>query len=284
MKFSLINLGLTIAMTATCGSLAAEQHPVAIPLPDAVVIDHPGPVFLSDLLPHNSAMTIRNAAAEIELCQAPRAGTLRLLRADQILEATSAHADLLHQVIIPPRIAIRYLGRPADEGSIHRAISEFLRGHGWDRGLPEGAKLDLPEVSAAPGESFEVKDLHWDMQRQAMEVRLRCSKTQSCSGLLVYVFLPENLPEDSRAALVRAMSANSQPIPKRGLADAAHPPLVAKGNAATLIVEDRTMRISMPVICLEPGLLHQDIRVFDKRSRHVFLAQVIGDHLLRAGL
>lgn len=284
MKFFLINVGLTLVIAATCGSLAAEQPPGAIPLPDSVVVDHPGPVFLSDLLPHNSAMTIRNAAAGVELCQAPRAGTLRLLRAEQILQATSAHADLLHQLIIPSRIAIRYLGRPVSEASIQRTISEFLQGRGWDRGLPEGTKLDLPEVSAANGENFQVKDLHWDTQRQAMEVRLGCAKAQSCGGFLVYVFLPKNLPEDWRPTLVRAVPASSGERLKTAAPQNAHPPLIAKGKVATLILEDASMRISVPVICLEPGLLNQDIRVFDKRSRRIYVAQVIGDHLLRASL
>jgi hypothetical protein len=255
-KFLLIDVCLMAVMAAACGSLLAQPAPDAIHLHDAVVIDHPGPVLLSDLLPANTSTIIRNAAASIELCRSPQPGTLRILRAEQVLQSITPHADLFQRLIIPSRITIRHSGLTVSQSSVRDTISEFLRSHGWDGGLPEDAKVDLPEISAAGGEAFAVTHLQWDMQRQAIEVRLRCSITRSCGTFLGYVVLPQTMPGDSRTSLIRAISGSSRPILGTTRPDAAHPPLVAKGKTATLILEDASMRISVPVICLEAGLLN----------------------------
>jgi len=283
-KFLLISACLTVVMTAPCEWLAAQQASGAIQLRDMVVIDHQGPVLLSDLLPSDAPVGLRETSQRVELCQAPQAGALRVLRAEQVLRSITPYPDLLQQFTIPPRIIIRYLGSSASEARVRDAISEFLRIRGWDKGLPEGAKLDLPEVTAAEGESFQVTQVQWDTQRQAMEVRLGCSKPRPCGAFLGYVLLPQTLPVDSRKGLTRAISAKSERVPRTDAPDVAHPPLVTKGKTATLILENATMRISVPVTCLEPGLLNQSVRVFDKRSRRILVAQVVGDHLLRASL
>ena len=283
MKF-LSNVCLVVVMAAACEWLAAEQAGGAIQLRDSVVIDHEGPVLLSDLLPPDAPIAMQETSRNVELCRTPQAGTLRILRAEQVLQSISAHADWVQQLTIPSRITIRYLGRPVSEAGVRAAISEFLRKHGWDSGLPDGVKLDLPEVSAAEGESFRVTHAQWDGQRPAIEVRLGCSTPRPCGAFLGHVFLPRTIPEDSRKGLIRAISASTERVPRTVVPDVAHPPLLTKGKTATLILEDATLRISVPVICLESGLLNQDIRVFDKHSRRVFLAKVIGDHLLRAGL
>jgi hypothetical protein len=283
-KFFLINVCLTVVMTATCEWLAGQQAPGAIQLRDTVVIDHPGPVLLSDLLPSDAPVALRETGRNVALCRTPQAGTLRVLRAEQVLQTITTHADWVQRLTIPSRITIRYSGRPVSEGGVRDAISEFLRRHGWDSGLPESARLSLPEVAAAEGENFQVTHVQWDTQRKAIEVRLGCSKPRPCGAFLGYVLLPQKLSEDLRNGLTRAVFADLERSPRTAVPEDPHPPLVAKGKNATLILEDATMRISVPVICLESGLLNQNIRVFDKRSRQVFLAHVVGDHLLRASL
>jgi len=283
-KSCLINVCLTTVMAAAWSSLAAAQTPGLVPLRDTVVVEHSGPVLLSDLLPGSAEEGLRQISANIELCPAPRPGAVRVLRAEQVAQSLKVYPALLRQLTIAPRITIQSPGTTVSDASVRAAISEFLRARGWQGGLPENARLQLPKVSPANGESVQVTHLHWDLQRQALEVRLRCSKLRSCTAFLGYVVLPQAATEDSSNALLRALSGNSPRIPDTTPAAAAGPSLMAKGKTATLILADATMQIAMPVICLEPGLLNQQIRVFDKRTRRVFVAQVIGNHLLRASL
>jgi len=283
-KPGLINLCLMTVMAAAWSSLTAAPEPRRVSLRVTVMVEHPGPVLLSDLLPRRAEGDVRQASANVELCQAPPAGIVRVLRAEQVVESLRAYPALLRQLTIPTRITIQSPGPRVSDAGVRDAISEFLRARGWQAGLPETAKLQLPKVSAADGESVQVTHLHWDRQRQALEVRLRCSKPRSCAAFLGYVVLPQAATDDSRNALLRTISGYSQRGPDTTPAAAAGPPLVAKGKTATLVLVDETMQISMPVICLEPGLLNQEIRVFDRRGRRVFVARVIGDHLLRANL
>jgi hypothetical protein len=282
-RLLVINVYLAMAVAIAGKSLAAEQGPGAVYLREVIEISHPGPVLLSDLLPPNAPSAIRNASMRVELCRAPQPGSLRILQAEQVRHSIT-EADLLQRLIIPARVTIRCSARLVSETSAREAISDFLRKHGWESGLAEGSKLDLPDVAAANCEPFEVMHLRWDLQRQAIEVHLGCSKPRSCGGSLGYVLLPQTMPEDSRNGLIRAISTTSAHPLRKVLSEVAPPPLLAKGKTATLILENTRMRISVPVICLEPGLLNEEIHVFDQRSRRVFRAQVIGDHLLRANL
>lgn len=280
MKLTLISVCVAALTVTPLGGGLDKERGNAIRLREAVEVNHPI-VLLADLLPADAPAPIRKEAAALELCRAPQPGSVRILREEQILASITRHTDLARRLVMPPQVTIRYSSWPIKEASVRDAISEFLHKHGSNAALPDAARLDLPEFASAREENCElqVTQLQWDRPRQAIEVRLRCSKRWSCSSFVAHVVLPKSLPEEWLSSLLRTMA-----IPEKTAPDATQPPLVARGKGATLILEDAMMRISVPVICLEPGLLNQRIRVFDKHSRRVFLAKVVGDHLLHASL
>jgi len=283
-KLFLINVCLTVVILTAFGCCLDKEPGNAVHLRGIVEVNHET-VTLSDLLPTDAPMPIRKAGATLELCRAPQPGSVRTLRADQILALIRGHTGLVQRLAMPTRVTIRYSGWPIKEASVRDAVSEFLGNHGSDGALPDTARLHLPEFLAANRKDFQLQVTHmqWDFQRQAIEIRLRCSNRRSCGSFLASVILPEPLVELWRIRLLRAISPDSTRHPETAL-DSAHPPLVARGKPATLILEDATTRISMPVICLEPGVLNQRVHVFDRSSRQVFLAEVVGDQMLHASL
>lgn len=278
MKFSLTSLGLALLILAQFGWCAANQGETAIHLRDQAEVNH-STVLLSDLLPAQAPIAIRAASERVELCRAPLPGSVRILRAEQILTASKSQSALFSRLVTPPTVTIRSLGWPICESRVRAAISEFLQKQGPAATLPEAARLYLPESLAANEESIQLRvtNMQWDPRQPAIEFRLRCLRQNSCSNFLVRAVLPQS-EQWSRRLTPAILSGHSSaaPMPVK--------PVLGRGKAATLILDTVNMRISLPVICLEPGLLNQRIRVFDRQSRRVYLAQIIGDHLLRASL
>lgn len=282
MKLFLINLCLTVVIATSSGWCRGEKSSSPIQLLDVVEVNHPM-VVLADLLPRDAPPAMRAASSTIALCPAPQPGSVRILRSEQVMTVMTAHTDLPRRVVAPPTVIVRSCGWPIRKADVRDAISRYLRAHG-SSSLPDMGMLELPPFLAATAQNvqLQVTHLQLDSRQQAMEARVRCSNRKSCASFLAHVVLPQSA--DWPAELVRTISANSAAISATSLPVVARAPLVARGKTATLILEDATMRISIPVICLEPGLLNQRIRVVDRRSRRVFLAEVIGDHLLRASL
>ena len=166
------------------------------------------------------------------------------------------------------------------------AISEFLHEQGWSRDLPDEARLEPLRPLAATEEypTLKVMGLNWDNRRQSVQVRLRCSTRASCGSFLVHLVLPSPLAEELRDRLESDSDATSARAGLAEVTSAAGAALAQKGKLATLILDDGSMRISVRVICLQSGVLNQQIRVFDAQSRHVFHAEVIGAGLLHATL
>jgi hypothetical protein len=245
-------------------------------------------VWLSDLLPADAPSAIEKAGAAIELGHAPQPGSARVFHAEQIASKLVGHPEVFRQLAIPPQITIRYSGWPIAETAVRSAISSFLREHdglelGQKRGLPDAARLEWLRPLAATEEhpTLEVTGMDWDNRQQSVQVRLRCSTRSSCGNFLVHVVLPAPLGDEWHNRLGSRMGLNS---PQSGPATASGAVLAEKGKPATLVLDDGSMRISVRVICLQGGVLNQQIRVFDSRSRHVFHAEVVGAGLLHATL
>jgi hypothetical protein len=203
---------------------------------------------------------------------------MKLLLTSLLLAVLMGAAPWLHSAtrgvnpVMPKRSAW-----PIQEPAVRRAISQSLEKQGAGS-LPDGASISWPEfqVATEPDPRLQVTRTHWNVWQKTLEVNLRCVNRQSCGSVLVRVTWPPSAPEPLQGSRLRPDTfARTGSIP-------ASARLVDRGKPATLILEDTTMRISMPVICLEPGGLNQRIRVLDQQSRKVFLAEVAGDHLLHA--
>lgn len=279
-----------IPLTWCARNEEADGNAPAVQLRDAVEVNR-SQVWLSDLLPRDAPSGLQKASAAIELCQAPQPGSARILEARQITSRLAGEPEVLGQLAIPSRIAIRYSGWPIAEAAVRMAISGFLRGQGLSesrekRDLLDSAKLEWLRPLSATEEhpTLQVTGLDWDNRQQTVQVRLRCSRRASCGNFLVRVVLPSPLDEEWRNRLRSGIGLNSPGAARLAAADGIGGALAEKGKPATLVLDGGSVRISVRVICLQRGVLHQQIRVIEERSRRVFHAEVVGAGLLRASL
>jgi hypothetical protein len=123
-------------------------------------------------------------------------------------------------------------------------------------------------------EGAEVRVLHATNRTDgAVKVELRCQDNQACLPFYVLVHgldgVNLKLPE-KRAQLVTAARAPQS--------------LIRGGDHATLILESRDSRISMPVICLQSGQRGQTIRVSSTDRKQVFAAEIVATGMLKGNL
>jgi hypothetical protein len=288
MKYVLLATMLLVGTPAMwCAGDQGRNNP-AVPLRDAVEVKR-NRVWLSDFLPADASPALQKVSATIELCPAPQPGSVRVLDPGQITAKLARQPELLRQLVIPPHITIRYAGWPITEERVRAAISQFLRrprlpATGGRRALPDAARLAWSQALSSTEEhpALQVISLSWDDRRQSIEVRLRCSTRAACASFLVEAILPPPLADEWRRQLGLGGDLNSRAGEPATIGDG--PALAEKGKPATLVLDDGSMRISLRVICLQQGVLNQQIRVVEARSRHVFRAEVVGVGLLHASL
>jgi len=291
MKYILIATMLLLAIPPIwCLRNQEKKDDVVVQLRDAVEVKRSW-VLLTDLLPPDAPSAIRKALGSVELCSTPQPGSARVLNSEQTAARLAGQPDLLRRLAIPARITVRYAGWPIAEDRVRLAISQFLRQqslheHGGISDLPDEARLEWARPLSATEENprLEVLGLDWDNRQQSLQVRLRCSIRASCGSFLAHVVLPAPLAERWRQQLGLGGDSNS-PKDSQQAADGGKGAVLAeKGKPATLIVDNGSMRISVRVICLQPGVLNQKIRVFEAQSRRVFHADVVAEGLLHANL
>jgi hypothetical protein len=101
-------------------------------------------------------------------------------------------------------------------------------------------------------------------------VRLQCETTAQCLPFYVVVHSEGQLPGPERRP--RAARAAEEPW------------LVRTGMTVKLILEGKTLRMTMPVICLQNGRRGETIRVTGSDRKEIFLAEVIESQLVRVKL
>ena len=291
MRYLLLGAGwmllATTPLTWCARNEEAGGNTPAVQLRDAVEVSR-SQVWLSDLLPRDAPSGLQKASAAIELCPAPQPGSARILEARQIISRLAGQPEVLGQLAIPSRITLRYSGWPIAEAAVRMAISRFLREPGLSesgakRDLADSAKLEWLRPLSATEEhpTLQVTGLDWDNRRQTAQVRLRCSRRASCGNFLVRVVLPSPLDEEWRNRQRPGIGLNSGAA-RLAAADGMGGVLAEKGKPATLVLDGGSVRISVRVICLQRGVLNQQIRVIEERSRRVFHAEVVGAGRLRA--
>lgn len=113
------------------------------------------------------------------------------------------------------------------------------------------------------------------------KVQLRCHDHRVC--LPFYVLLGSAGTADTPGRAVVAGAGASQkpggliPIPATQV-------LMRDGDPATLVFEDKALRITMPVICLQSGNRGEKIRVVSTDHKRFFKAEIVQAGLLKATL
>jgi|ERR1700679_1620486 hypothetical protein len=107
----------------------------------------------------------------------------------------------------------------------------------------------------------------------ALTVELRCQDNHEC---LPFYVLVHGLDQVNLVhAEKRAQPATAAEAPQN---------LIRGGDHATLILESRDSRISMPVICLQGGVRGQTIRVASRDHKQVFDAEIVATGMLKGNL
>ena len=105
----------------------------------------------------------------------------------------------------------------------------------------------------------------------ALKAELRCHDHRAC--LPFYVLLGGGTADAQGGT------------PQKGVTDSLDKSaLMRDGDPATLLFEGSTLRISMPVICLQSGNRGQTIRVASTDHKRFFSAEIVGSGLLKAAL
>jgi Chaperone for flagella basal body P-ring formation len=147
-------------------------------------------------------------------------------------------------------------------------------------GIPVTAaqvKLLSQVTTTGPDSGLEVINLaKWSEDR--LRVELRCHDPRVCLPFYVLV-------EGGTAAISEAVSAQVAGSPRRDLFRVSRKQILMRnGDHATLMFEDRTVRITMAVICLQNGDRGETIRVASTDRKQFFKAEIVGSGLLKVTL
>lgn len=276
---SVLRLGLSLVLVDAAAGFAAD-HTVTL---RALAVARSQTVTLSDLLPADAPADLFKASTEIELCPAPQVGVSRRLSSEEINNRLRGYPELVSQFRVPPTITLRRAAWPIREGAVRGAIAQFLRGRGMKIVLPQNAEFHWPDEILAADEdpTLQVASWGWNFVADMPEANLRCTNRFACGSFLVRISLPGVTADRWRQL---AAGQPSPQIEKGRAASQQLTVLAQRGKPATLILDDGLMTLSMPVICLEKGVLQQQIKVFDAERRRVIRAAVIGENLLRSSL
>jgi hypothetical protein len=238
-------------------------------------------VRLSDLLPDDAPPGLRAAAAGIELGAVPRLGSRRAFRGEQIAASLSS-SPLLDQISIPERVTVRHAGGLATKELVQSAIAGFLEERGWtETGSLDLHQMQWPQETISPGPSpnLEVAGVSWDASRGTVQFVLRCRRQERCGSFLVRVPVAPEMADAWRKKLGNGISRVRGKLTAGG---EGWPVLTRAGGRCRFSLENRAVRISMPVVCLQRGTLGQIIRVRDAANHQVFLGKIVGAGKVRS--
>jgi hypothetical protein len=138
----------------------------------------------------------------------------------------------------------------------------------------------LSEVSSlGPNSGIEVVTMaKWS--GDTWKVKLRCRDRRAC--LPFYVLVDAKNPATFQAISSLGRRASTARLVLFGIA---RPEILMRnGDRATLLFENPTVRITMPVICLQNGNLGQTIRVETTDHKQFFKAEIVKSGLLKVSL
>jgi hypothetical protein len=101
---------------------------------------------------------------------------------------------------------------------------------------------------------------------------LVCAKPRQCLPFYAMVHL------DAPATVTKLPAIRSTPGTPKEL------PLLARGQAVTLVIQHADFRIVLPAICLEVGVHGQTIKVASPDRKRIYSAEVVSDKIVRSTL
>lgn len=240
-----------------------------------------GSLTLAALLAPGACAGLRRAAAGVNLGEAPRPGSVRVLAGRELRRQFAELRAIREEVVVevPERILIRPAGAAKSCAEIARFLAsadstrKAARGKGEEslncaaaKAVPEDAPLALTRTS-------------WNAALQRREFGIRCQRAKDCVPFLVWM-REEKTPPGLGRGKVSSSRTEASPSKQSGGARL----LVKAGQTAFLDWDEAGIRIVLPVTCLEGGGPGQSVRVRFKNTSRILRAEVLSDGSLRASL
>jgi hypothetical protein len=114
------------------------------------------------------------------------------------------------------------------------------------------------------------------------KVEMRCRERSVC--LPFYVLLDWPDAASSRRAVEELGGTAGLPRPLMEARRLHAPVVVRSGETVTLVIEGQRMRLELPVVCMQNGALGARIRVVSPDHKQAYVAEVVGEKLLKVGI
>jgi hypothetical protein len=241
---------------------------------------------LADFLSSETCPRTQQAAAQVSMGKAPRAGAVRVVEGQQVRALlaglVSDHAGSTASFQIPDRIPDRIMVRRAGATKSCVEIVDFLAGAGpsqdgrlsshlWRNNLECGAIQGIAEDA-----ELELIKSDWDAGLRRWEFLLHCVRPEDCVPFMVSARDP-----GQGSSPYGASSAESS---ARIQSSAGFALLVRPGETAMLTWDQAGIRVTLPVTCLDAGGLGQYVRVRLKSTPQILRAEVVGNGAVQVKL
>jgi hypothetical protein len=269
-------LGFMVSLSAL-----ARGEPACRAAVKSAVETSGGDVFLSDLLAADACPALARRAARVPLGKTPLAGSARVFSGEELrarLERLKrSDPKLREQALIfevPERVVVRAAGQRASCREIWGIVGSRL-------GIATGMEQSAVECGAAErvrrNVQLESTRKSWDATLASWNLVARCRRPEECVPFLVR--FPDPAARNLGAAVPnpawRWPHAVSELRPKRELA-------VRPGQRATLVWEEKGLRLEIPVVCLDGGAKGETVRARVGHSGRTLRAIVMDSGTLRA--
>lgn len=288
-RFAMVMIGVGLAVAALSSRCRAEPACTSAAVRSRIEAG-PGELTLADLLKPEVCPRWHDLAAQVSLGNAPRMGSERVLDGREIrrmIEAlgtpawhatvdTDGHTDEGRR--IPERIVVRRAGAVKSCRDIAKFVLPAAAYEGSADVATSEENVDCAAAGNIPRNSqLELLKTAWNARLQRWEFALRCFKPEDCVPFLVWT--RENKPSGIKAGAARSKRPDT---PTAGRSNS--PPLVQRGQTASLTWEQAGIRIVLPVTCIDAGELGQWVRVRLPNTNGTLRAEVVGQGTLRANL
>jgi hypothetical protein len=231
-------------------------------------------VRLSDLLPPATPAALTTGTENIVVGRAPEPGTVR------VISGMTIRASLPEKVSveIPVLVVVHRQQFPIEPEAVKEALKESSAGKQIDFSQ---AQIRIPAgfASRIPKPQLELLDLAHGFDRVTLIASLRCRERTACGRFVAEIILPNPLMNDDSLVGTHSFTAVRSPgFPSHSDST---PFLVQPGAPAWLVVENSGMKITQRVMPLKKARAGELVRVTDPITHRVFVAQVVGEKLLR---
>ena len=240
---------------------------------------------LADFLSSETCPRTRQAAAQVSMGKAPRAGAVRAIEGQQmralLAGLVSDNAGSTASMQIPDRIPDRIMVRRAGATKSCVEIADFLgtaasqddrlSSRLWRNNLECGAIQGIAEDA-----ELELIKSAWDAGLRRWEFLLHCVRPEECVPFMVSARDP-----GQGSSPYAASSAESS---TRVQSAAGFALLVRPGETAMLTWDQAGIRVTLPVTCLDAGGLGQYVRVRLKSTPQILRAEVVGNGTVQVKL